>query len=531
MAEEKATKTIVIRVLPVLLLALAAALAGCSRNSHADTEAPDKPETKPVAVEVTPAVVRRVETTVSAPGTLAPGQGATARVAAVVAGRLAEVRVREGDRVVAGEALAVVDSRAQEAQARSAAAALTTAEAQARQADLDARAAATDQKNAVHQAQLALHAARLDRDTTVKQAKIALSSAKTDLSKLQNGARPQERVQAELTIQQDRATRDRAQTELQRIQYLVGEGIAAQRQLDDAKTSLDVATATLQSAQQQADLIRVGARKEDLDAAQLRVDQALEALSQAQTSGQAKVDQAQAALRQALQSELAVRVKLQAALAAGEVTRQKQADLAAAQAVAGYAELRSPLTGIVTHRALNPGDMADPATPVVEVTDTRTLNLIANLPAEDGMRVRRDMAVRVTAAVLPDRTRVPAGGGWGRVVSVGQVDPQTNLLPVRISVANPTERLKTGTFATAEIILHIDPRAVVVPKQAVITRDGKSVVFVVGHDNVAHQKEVTLGAEQGSMVQILQGVRPGDPVIRLGQYELEDGAKVRPQGS
>ena len=115
------------------------------------------------------------------------------------------------------------------------------------------------------------------------------------------------------------------------------------------------------------------------------------------------------------------------------------------------------------------------------------------------------------------------------MVSVGQVEPQTNLLAVRITVANPTGRLKVGTFATTEIILHTEPRAVVVPKQAVITREGKSVVFIVGPDNVAHQRDVTVGAEQGSLVQIRLGVAPGARVIRLGGYELADGAKVQPQ--
>jgi RND family efflux transporter MFP subunit len=476
-------------------------------------------------VEVARAAVQPVEATVSATGTLAAGQGATARVGAVAAGRLVEVRVREGDRVTAGETLALVDSRPQEAQARSAAAGLTAAAAQARQADLAARAAATDQRNGVRQARLALAAARFDRDNSVRQARIALRTAETDLRKLRAGARPQEIAQAEQQVNQDRATRDRAATEVERMQYLVGQGIAAQRQLDDAQTALAVADAALAGAQQQASLIRAGTRAEDRQAAELRVDQALEALDQARRGGQAKVDQAQAALQLAEQGSLQVAAKQQEARAMHEAARQKQEDLSAARTVAGYAALRSPLTGIVTRRALNPGDMADPANPVVEVTDTRTLNLLANLPAEEGAKARQGMAVRVTAADLPGR------GFAGRVVSVGQVDPQTNLLAVRISIANPTGRLKIGSFATAEIILHTDPQAVVVPKQAVIAREGKSVVFVVGPDNVAHQKEVTLGPEQGSMVQILLGVNPGQPVIRLGEYELEDGAKVRPQPS
>src|SRR5207245_7238123 len=61
------------------------------------------------------------------------------------------------------------DLRPQQAQARSAAAALTAAGAQARQADLAARAAATDQRNAVRQARLTLDAARFDRENAVRR--------------------------------------------------------------------------------------------------------------------------------------------------------------------------------------------------------------------------------------------------------------------------------------------------------------------------------------------------------------------------
>jgi len=66
-----------------------------------------------------------------------------------------------------------------------------------------------------------------------------------------------------------------------------------------------------------------------------------------------------------------------------------------------------------------------------------------------------------------------------------------------------------------------------VPKQAVLTKDGKSVVFVVDADSTAHQHEVSVGAEQAGQTEILKGISAGDHVIRLGQYELADGAKVK----
>src|SRR5207245_1742438 len=138
--------------------------------------------------------------------------------------------------------------------------------------------------------------------------------------------------------------------------------IAPQRQLDDAKTALSVAESALTSAQEQASLVRAGARPEELRAAELRVETARESLDQAQMSGSAKVQQAQTALRQAEQSALQVKAKQQEAQAMRETAAQRRADLAAARTVAGYAELRAPLSGTVTRRALNSGDMADPAT-------------------------------------------------------------------------------------------------------------------------------------------------------------------------
>src|SRR5262249_52048667 len=148
---------------------------------------------------------------------------------------------------------------------------------------------------------------------------------------------------------------------------------------------------------------------------------------------------------------------------------------------------------------------------------SRSLNLVANLPAGDGILVRVGMPAHITSADLPDRSFS------GRVLNVGQVDPQTNLLSVRLAVFNAQGTLKTGTFATADIILRTNPRAVVVPKQAIVTKEGKPVVFVVGPDSIAHQKEVVTGAEANGLIEIEKGVTSGEKVIRLGQYELSDG--------
>ena len=508
----------------LLLLSL---LGGCRKKPVAGGDDPsgDAASTEPTVVEFATATTRSMETVIAAQGTLAPGQGAVARVAPSTPGRLLTVRVREGDRVTAGEVIATLDNRPQQAQAQSARAALSVSEAQAQEAQLAARAAATDQGNSAKVAQLALDAARLDRDNGVKQAQNALQEAQTDLRKTQAGARPQEIAQADQAVRQAQLTRDRANIELQRTQKLLSIGIAATRQVDDAQTALDLANSTLESAKQAAALVKAGARPEDLQAAQLRVEGAQELLRQAQTSGEAKVQQAQGALKQAQESIGQVAVKQQDARAFARTVAQKQADLAAAQSSANYAEVHAPLSGIVTRRALNPGDMADVTNPIVEISDARSLNLIANLSAADATKLRAGMPARITTPDFPGKTFT------GSVLSVGQVDPQTNLLAVRIAVYNAGDTLRIGGYALAEIVMHTDPHAVVVPKQAVLAHDGKSVVFVVGKDDVAHQTEVSVGPEHNGFVEITEGLKPDTRIVNLrglrarGRRQGERGRK------
>jgi RND family efflux transporter MFP subunit len=502
--------------------ALAFVLAGCHKPAASDDAADKKPDE--VTVEMAEVTTGPMQVTVPAMGTLAAPQGRSARVASPIAGRIATVNVREGDHVTAGQIVAVIDNRVQAAQARSAAVAASAARSQAEEANLAYRAASSDQSNSVRVARLGLVAADVDRRTAITQAQTSLQAAETDLARTRAGARPQEIAQADQTVQQAQATRDRAATEQDRVQFLFSKGVDSQRQLDDAKTALQVADSALASAQAQAALVKAGARKEDLKAAEIRRQQAAEALDQARATGDAKVAQAQAALRQAEDGSKQVAVKAEDARVQLQAAVQKQADAAAATATADYAEVRAPLSGAVSHRALNPGDMADTTNPIIEIAAPGALDLVATMPTSSGLQIRPGMEAHVTTSDLPGRTFA------GRVLSVGQVDPQTNLLSVRIAVNNPGGTLRAGGFASADIVVRTDPHAVIVPKQAVITQEGKSVIYVVGSDSVAHRTDVTLGPEQGDKIEIASGVKAGAKVVSVGQFELTDGTKVKEAG-
>lgn len=593
--------------------------------ASADAPAPADKSAKPIPVEVSKAALRSLETLVSAKGTLVAAQGASAKVAVGTPGRLKSVLVAEGDRVTQGQLIAVMDNRTARAGAQSAQAAFAASQADAQSAQLAIRVAQSDQRNMLRQAQvglsaviterggtvrqaqialssaqsdlrraqvgsrardvsnalqgarLALRAARIDRNAGVKAANNALRSAQTDLSKLRAGARPQEVRQAQAAVSQAQATRDRAATEVERVQFLFDKGIKAKRELDDAQTALRVADASFQTAQNALSLVQAGTRPEDVQvgelrvqgardtlqasresgdakvvqaqsalqlaqsnlgqaalsrpedvrAATLRVSAARDALIQAQQNGDAKIAGARAALQAASQGAVQIAAKAQDARSKGALAQSKQADLQGAQAAASSAELRAPLSGVVSRRSLNPGDMADPASPVVEISNSTTLNLLANLSGESGAGVQQGMAARVSTSGAPSRVF------RGQVVSVGQIDPQTNLLSVRIAVPNPNGLLKVGAFGSADIVLSTKPLAVVVPGTAILSRDGKPVVLVAGSDGKAHQKTVSRGIEQTGNVEITSGLKPGEQVISAGGYQLDDGAaiKVVPSGT
>ena len=591
-----------------------------SANVAVMEAAPADKKTEPFAVETARATLGKVETTVAAKGTLVAAQGKSARVAALSASRLVQVYVSEGERVRAGQLVALLDNRSSQAAARSAASAFSSALADAQSAELATRAAQSDQANALRAAQLGLQSAlnerdgavraatnalagarsdarkaavgaragdvagalaaarltlrsaRIDKDSAVKAARNALQSAQTDLDRLRAGARPLEIRQSQAALAQAQATRDRAQTEVTRLQFLFDRGIKARRDLDDAQTALRVADAGLASARDALGLLRAGARPEelrvanlrvqgareavvaatqsgdariaeasaalrlaqgnveqaaqgrpeDVRAANLRVVAAQEALAQAQSSGAARIESARATVDAARASAIQSALKAQDARSKRALAGGKAADLRGAQVAVGTSELRAPLAGIVSKRLLNPGDLADTTAPVLEIADTSELNLLASVSGDAGARIQSGQTARITLADGGNGARTWAG----RVVSVGQIDPQTNLLAIRINVPNADGALKIGAFANASIVVATKPLAVRVPASALLQRDGKSLVLIAGADGKAHERRVEPGAEQGGALEIKRGLRPDEVVIKSGNYQLDDGAPI-----
>jgi multidrug efflux pump subunit AcrA (membrane-fusion protein) len=110
------------------------------------------------------------------------------------------------------------------------------------------------------------------------------------------------------------------------------------------------------------------------------------------------------------------------------------------------------------------------------------------------------------------------------------VDPASRTMEIRVNVSNAGSKLKAGMFAKVRIITERKENIVKIPSSAVINRFGEQYVFTVDRANpaapVARKKTITQGILIDGVLEVQQGLSPGEEVIVRGQTLLEDGARI-----
>jgi HlyD family secretion protein len=240
-------------------------------------------------------------------------------------------------------------------------------------------------------------------------------------------------------------------------------------------------------------------------------------------------DDAKVAMVQAQSQFDTVQRHLQTLSSVGQVEqiRGAQAQVEAAKAhyesanvQVSYAEVRSPIAGIVSDRSVYAGEMAASGTPIVSIID------ISQVVARTNVSVKDASFIKVgSPATIPG----PEGDIAGKVVVVSPaVDPSTTTVEVWVQAPNPGERLKPGGTVHVTIKAETLKDVVIVPSAALLNfEEGGQKVMVVGADGLAHERRITVGVRQGDNVEIATGVQEGEKVVVSGGLGLEDKAKVK----
>jgi RND family efflux transporter MFP subunit len=209
---------------------------------------------------------------------------------------------------------------------------------------------------------------------------------------------------------------------------------------------------------------------------------------------------------------------------AGAQVEAAKAHLANAEAQVSYAEVRSPISGIVADRPLNIGEMASSGSALFTIVDISEVVARANVP----VRQAADIKVGDVATISG-----PGGEITGKVTVVSPaVDPNTTTVEIWVQAKNTGEKLKPGITAQIKVEEKDVPNAVIVPAAALLTSDeGGDKVMIAGSDSLAHEQPVKVGVREGDDVQILDGVKEGQQVITQGALGLDDKAKIKLGGS
>ncbi|MHB8620441.1 MAG: efflux RND transporter periplasmic adaptor subunit [Chloroflexota bacterium] len=394
-------------------------------------------------------------------------------------------------------------------------------------------------------AQAKLAAARQGRPAQIGQAQANLDAAKAKLAQLMDGPTPAQVEQARLAVQQakdnlyaqqtalDRqvaaglASKDQRQSALDVAQTQVDQANAALKVLTDppaadavnqAKAAVDVATHQLRVAQHPGSAQDVARAQAAVNAAQQQLNLA-RAPYTAQDIGQAQAAVNGAAAAVALAQRPYTKQDAQVA-AAGVAQAQAAVDLVQTQLA--DAAVTAPVGGIIAKKMANQGDMASPTSPLVSITST---SWEADVHvAEDSIgQVHRGEKVNMVAAAYPTQ---PFRGTISTIAPL--VDSQTRTFTVKIVPTGSTPRLRGGMSTRIEIPTAVHDGVLLVPKAAVIQKDGRTVVFVVAGGK-AYATAVRLGLSDGASTEIVAGLAADQRVVVQGQDNLNDGDPVRVQ--
>ncbi len=205
-----------------------------------------------------------------------------------------------------------------------------------------------------------------------------------------------------------------------------------------------------------------------------------------------------------------------------ETIRQYEAQLKKAQADYANTIISAPISGVVTARYVNPGELASPTQTAVTLVNLDTVVVQANVNEDqvNKMSVGQELKVKVGSVQNEPFT--------GTVTNIAlAANPSSKAYPVKIQIQNPRHILKPGMFA--EVFLNInDEEGIIVPSEALVKDGEKDYVCVIDNGRVA-RREVTAGHTDGKSVIVRSGLKEGEEVAITGTDTLKDGMIVSVQ--
>jgi RND family efflux transporter MFP subunit len=171
-----------------------------------------------------------------------------------------------------------------------------------------------------------------------------------------------------------------------------------------------------------------------------------------------------------------------------------------------YTRLRAPFSGVVTARMADPGTMASPGMPLLQVDQAGSLQLQTTVDESAISAIHKGMKVQVT---------IDGAGPTALTGTIAEINAAADFAShsflVKIDLPS-SSLLRSGMFATAEFPNGVR-QAILIPRSAVVSRGSLQCAYVLDGRGIAQLRSITLGAAQGNLVEVLSGISAGEKLV------------------
>ncbi|MFV0313806.1 MAG: efflux RND transporter periplasmic adaptor subunit [Anaerotignum sp.] len=185
----------------------------------------------------------------------------------------------------------------------------------------------------------------------------------------------------------------------------------------------------------------------------------------------------------------------------------------------GDCTVTSPMSGVIVSRSIERGSFASQTSPAYVIMDLSTIKVEVGVSEQTVNTIKIGDSVQVTMTAASDTPLT------GKVSTISPAASQTGTYSVSVTLGNADGAIKSGMLAEVTFVKEKADDALILPRSAVLTKDGETYVFVIQNDT-AVKTPVTVGIDTGETIQITSELPEGTQVVTRGQTYISDGEKV-----
>lgn len=185
-----------------------------------------------------------------------------------------------------------------------------------------------------------------------------------------------------------------------------------------------------------------------------------------------------------------------------------------------YTEIFAPFSGVVANFDLVENQRVNAGEKLFDLLDVSRLKVEVGVLENEINKIMIGSKAKLKLNAVPDRIYL------GKVIQINPlVNPETKTCRVTIEIIDKDNNIKPGMFASVSIEAEILKDRILIPKEALLVRDRRNLVFTV-EDDLAKWHYVTIGEQNDEFIEVIDGINSGDKVIVDGHYNLAHDSKI-----